>query len=125
MRARTRSNPSRRLLQAVSIHLAVIMVTGGPFLALLSTSLLRFGGNERLLKALHLALPDQPRSLAILTPKNRTLIPVAALFSKAAQAVVAEGAARTFQVDCAANAAATQTTARRTEASCTAEVRSG
>ena len=74
----------------MSIHLAVIMVTSGPFLALLLASLLRFGGKERSLKALHVALPDQPRSLAILTLKNRTLSPVAALFSKAAQAVVAE-----------------------------------
>jgi len=78
----------RASIVSLSIQLATTLLTAGPFLALLPRSLLWFGGKGLQLKALAVGLPPQPRSLAILTLKNRTLSPVATIFTKAAQSVV-------------------------------------
>ena len=64
----------------MSIQLTDNLLTTGPFLGILPSSMLLFGGKSLGLKALPVELPARPRSLAIITLKNRTLSPAAKLF---------------------------------------------
>src|SRR5712671_5720214 len=70
----------RAPITTLSIHLCCRLVASGRFVTTLPTSILRFGGRDLSLKVLPIKLPMQPRPVAIITLKNRTLSPVAKLF---------------------------------------------
>jgi DNA-binding transcriptional LysR family regulator len=70
----------RPSVATLSIQLTNNLLMTGPFLGILPGSMLRFGGKSLGLKALPVEFPARPRSLAIITLKNRTLSPVARLF---------------------------------------------
>ena len=74
-------------LTTLSIHISLQLVATGRFVTMLPRSILRFSGTERLLKVLPIKLPIQPRPVAIITLKNRTLSPVAQRFIDCARAV--------------------------------------
>jgi DNA-binding transcriptional LysR family regulator len=78
-------------LRTLSIHLAIQLVATERFLAVLPSSVLRFGIWKAPIKALHVALPRQERPVGIITLKHRSLSPVAELFLKHARAVVRKG----------------------------------
>ena len=77
----------------LSIHLALRLVATGRFVASLPSSVLRFGAKELPLRVLPIKLPVQPRTVGIITLKNRTLSPVAELFINCAREAVRSGAA--------------------------------
>ena len=79
----------RPSVATLSIQLTNNLLTTGPFLGILPSSMLRFGGTGLPLKALPVELPARPRSLAIITLKNRTLSPVARLFIDCARELAA------------------------------------
>jgi len=70
----------RAPVTTLSIHLCCRLVASGRFVTTLPTSILRFAGRDLSLKVLPIKLPAQPRPVAIITLKNRTLSPVAKLF---------------------------------------------
>jgi DNA-binding transcriptional LysR family regulator len=70
-----------------SILLVSSLLATRPFLAMLPGSLLRYSSRRLSLKVLPIDLPKQPRSIAIVTLKNRTLSPVAQLFIDCARTV--------------------------------------
>lgn len=70
----------RAPVTTLSMHLSCRLVATGRFVATLPISILRFGGYDLSLKVLPIKLPAQPRPVAIVTLKNRTLSPVAKLF---------------------------------------------
>jgi DNA-binding transcriptional LysR family regulator len=74
-------------LTTLSIHLSLQLVVTGRFVAMLPRSILRFRGNDRLLKVLPIELPIQPRPVAIMSLKQRTLSPVAQRFIDCARTI--------------------------------------
>jgi DNA-binding transcriptional LysR family regulator len=70
----------RAPVTTLSIHLCCRLLASGRFVTTLPTSILRFAGRDLSLKVLPIKLPAQPRPVAIITLKNRTLSPVAKLF---------------------------------------------
>ena len=74
-------------LTTLSIHLFLQLVATGRFVAMLPRSLMQFGGKNWPLKTLPIKIPIQPRSVAIMRLKNRTLSPVAQVFVECARAV--------------------------------------
>jgi DNA-binding transcriptional LysR family regulator len=74
-------------LTTLSIHLSLQLVAAGRFVAMLPRSILRFRGNDQLLKVLPIELPTQPRPVAIMSLKQRTLSPVAQRFIDCARTV--------------------------------------
>jgi DNA-binding transcriptional LysR family regulator len=64
----------------LSIHLCCRLAASGRFITTLPASILRFGGVDRSLKVLPIKIPKQPRPVAIVTLRNRTLSPVAGRF---------------------------------------------
>jgi len=72
---------------ALSLPLRNGLLATGRFLTVVPGSLLRFGAERTLLKALPIELPDWKLPVAIITLKNRTLSPVAQLFIETARAV--------------------------------------
>lgn len=72
--------PPRATVATSSIGTGIHLVTSGSFLALLPASTVLSLAGHQPLKALPVALPDQPRPVIIATLKNRTLNPVAKLF---------------------------------------------
>jgi len=74
----------------LSIHLYVQLVATGRFVAMLPGSILRFGGRHLPVKVLPVKLPSQPRPVAIIRLRNRTLSPVAQAFIDCAKAVLSE-----------------------------------
>jgi DNA-binding transcriptional LysR family regulator len=74
-------------LTTLSIHLSLQLVVTGRFVAMLPRSILRFSGTDRLLKVLPIELPIQPRPVAIMSLKQRTLSPVAQRFIDCARTV--------------------------------------
>ena len=79
---------ARAPVTTLSIHLYVRLVATGRFIAMLPDSILRFNGSDLPVRALPVKLPSQPRPVAIMRLKNRTLSPVAQAFIKCANAVV-------------------------------------
>ena len=79
-RASTAAEMPRAPVTTLSIHLCCRLVASGRFVTTLPTSILRFAGRDLSLKVLPIKLPAQPRPVAIITLKNRTLSPVAKLF---------------------------------------------
>jgi DNA-binding transcriptional LysR family regulator len=78
-RARGLSVPSRAVVSD-SVHLRARLVATGLYLSVLPESMLRFGLIGHGIKALPLAPLDDPVRYEILTVKNRTISPAAALF---------------------------------------------
>lgn len=79
----------RAPVTTLSMHLCCKLVATGRFVALLPSSILRFGGRDLPLKVLPVKLLAQPRPVGIVTVKNRTLSPVAGLFVACARQVLA------------------------------------
>ena len=75
-------------LTTLSIHLYLKLVATGRFVAMLPGSIFRFSNKELPLKILPIKLPIQPRPVAILKLRERTLSPVAQRFIETARAVV-------------------------------------
>ena len=63
-----------------SIHLRMHLLASGRFVTLLPESVLRYNAERWSLKALPITLDIEPRPVAFVTLKNRTLSPVAQLF---------------------------------------------
>jgi DNA-binding transcriptional LysR family regulator len=59
----------------------------GPFLAIVPASMLRFYTDYASIKLLPVELPMTQRSIGIITLKNRTLSPLARLFTECAREV--------------------------------------
>jgi DNA-binding transcriptional LysR family regulator len=74
-------------LTTLSIHISLQLVATNRFVTMLPRSILRFSGNDRLLKVLPIKLPIQPRPVAIMSLKQRTLSPVAQRFIDCARTV--------------------------------------
>jgi DNA-binding transcriptional LysR family regulator len=79
----------RAPITTLSMHLCCKLVATGGFVALLPSSILRFGGRDLPIKVLPIKLHAQPRPLGIVTLKNRTLSPVATLFIECVHQVLA------------------------------------
>ena len=79
---------ARAPLTTLSIHLTVQLIATGRFIAMLPHSILRFSGKYLPIKALPVKLPRQPRPVAIIRLKNRTVSPVAQAFIDCAKAAV-------------------------------------
>jgi DNA-binding transcriptional LysR family regulator len=74
-------NVPRAPLTTLSIHLCCRLAATGRFITLLPRSIVQFGGRDLPLKMLPLKLPRSSAvSAAIVTLKNRTLSPAAAIF---------------------------------------------
>jgi DNA-binding transcriptional LysR family regulator len=79
----------RTPLTTLSMHLCCKLVATGQFVALLPSSIVRFGGRELPLKVLPIKLPVQSRPVGVVTLRNRTLSPVAMLFVACVHQVLA------------------------------------
>jgi DNA-binding transcriptional LysR family regulator len=79
----------RAPVTTLSIHLCCRLVADGRFVTTLPISILRFGGRGLPLKVLPIKLPAQPRPVAIVKLKNRTLSPAAKLFIECAHRLLA------------------------------------
>ena len=71
------------------MHLCCKLVATGRFVALLPSSILRFGSRDLPIKVLPIKLAAQSRPVGIVTLKNRTLSPVATLFIECVHEVLA------------------------------------
>jgi DNA-binding transcriptional LysR family regulator len=60
------------------------LMATGRYIAILPTSLLRFGTEQRAIKRLPLVLSKEPAPVGIITLKNRTIHPLARLFIEVA-----------------------------------------
>ena len=74
-------------LTTLSIHISLQLVATNRFVTMLPRSILRFSGTDRVLKVLPIKLPIQPRPVAIMSLKQRTLSPVAQRFIDCARTV--------------------------------------
>ena len=74
----------------ISVHLALQLLASERLVAILSSSVLRFGGHERTLKVLPVKLPAQPRPVGAIMLKNRTLSPVVQVFLECARKTVGQ-----------------------------------
>lgn len=79
----------RAPITTLSMHLCCKLVATGRFVALLPSSILRFGRRDLPIKVLPIKLAAQPRPVGIVTLKNRTLSPVATLFIECVHQVLA------------------------------------
>jgi DNA-binding transcriptional LysR family regulator len=64
------------------------LLATGRYLSVVPRSLLHFNGMRSSLKVLPVKLPIEPRPVAIITLKGRTLSPVASLFIECVREVV-------------------------------------
>jgi DNA-binding transcriptional LysR family regulator len=78
----------RAPVTTLSIHLYVRLVATGRFIAMLPDSILQFSGSHSPIKVLPVKLPYQPRPVAIIRLRNRTLNPVAHAFIDCARTIV-------------------------------------
>jgi DNA-binding transcriptional LysR family regulator len=72
---------------SASIQLYDVLAASGQFLAMLPASVLQFGPKRSSIKVLPVKLPLIPRSLGIVTLKNRTISPVVQLFIDCAREI--------------------------------------
>jgi DNA-binding transcriptional LysR family regulator len=77
----------RAPLTTLSIHLYCQLAASGRFVTVLPTSVLQFRGKALGLKMLPIKLPVQPRPVAFVKLKNRTLSPVAQRFVECAREI--------------------------------------
>jgi len=78
----------RRGVATGSIHLLDALLAKGPYLAIVSDTILQFSPNLPRLKVLPVDLPIPSWPVGIMTLKNRTISPVAKLFIDCAREVV-------------------------------------
>ena len=78
-RAIKRPMPPTTVL-GLSLPLRNGLLATGRFLTIVPGSIMKFGAERSLLKALPIELPDWPLPVAVVTVKNRTLTPLARLF---------------------------------------------
>jgi DNA-binding transcriptional LysR family regulator len=74
----------------ISIHLPLQLLARERLVAILPSSVLRFGGHEQTLKVLPVKLPVQQRPVGAVMLKNRTLSPVVQTFLECARKVVGQ-----------------------------------
>jgi DNA-binding transcriptional LysR family regulator len=79
----------RAPITTLSMHLCCNLVATGQFVALLPSSIVRFGSHDLPLKVLPIKLRAQSRPVGIVRLKNRTLSPVAMLFIECVHQVLA------------------------------------
>lgn len=79
----------RTPITTLSMHLCCKLVATGQYVALLPSSIVRFGGRNLPLKVLPIRLRAQPRPIGIVTLKNRMLSPVATRFVESVRQVLA------------------------------------
>jgi DNA-binding transcriptional LysR family regulator len=77
----------RAPLTTLSIHLYCQLAASGRFVTVLPTSVLHFRAKALGLKVLPIKLPEQPRPVAFVKLKNRTLSPVAQRFVECAREI--------------------------------------
>lgn len=70
----------RAPVTTISIHLAMRLLAGEPFIAFLPGSVVRFGGQERTLSVLPVELPFQQRPVGAIMLKDRTVSPLVRVF---------------------------------------------
>jgi len=70
----------RACVMTFSVHLRTNLLTTGPFITVLPSSVVRLHGDRFALKVLPIDLPLRPWPVGIVTMKNRTLSPVAQRF---------------------------------------------
>jgi DNA-binding transcriptional LysR family regulator len=78
-RSRSESFPPKRVIWGVA-SVACSVLPRGPFLGILTDSLLRFGVNLPKLRVLPIELPVPPSPVGIMTVKDRTSVPAVKLF---------------------------------------------
>jgi DNA-binding transcriptional LysR family regulator len=78
---------ARPKIMSYSYHLRGSLLHTGRYLSVVPRSLLQFGGLRTSLKVLPVKLPIEPRPVAIVTLKGRTLSPVASLFIECAREI--------------------------------------
>jgi DNA-binding transcriptional LysR family regulator len=64
----------------ISVHVALRLLASEPFVTFLPESVLRFGAHEQTLKVLAIELPKQPRPVAAIMLKGRTVSPLVQVF---------------------------------------------
>lgn len=74
-------------VMALSLPLRNGLLATGKFLTVIPGSVMQFGAERTLLKALPVKLPDWKLPVAIITLKNRALSPIAELFIEAAREI--------------------------------------
>lgn len=84
----------RAPITTLSMHLCCRLTASAGFVTMLPISILRFSNRDQLLKILPVRLPAQPRPVAIVTLKNRTLSPVARLFAECVRRTAPKDARR-------------------------------
>lgn len=77
----------RNVVICGSIQMHQALLANGPFLAIFSRSLLRFGANHLNVKVLPVELPGRPPPVGITTLKNRTLNPLTQRFIACAREI--------------------------------------
>jgi DNA-binding transcriptional LysR family regulator len=78
----------RIAVTTTTAHLLFQLLESGRFIGHFGDGLLHFYGNRFALKKLPIELPIAPFAVAVMTPKNRTISPVAQLFVDTAREVV-------------------------------------
>ncbi len=86
----------RAPVMTMSLHVTCNLLATNRFVATLPRSLLRFNLSNAGLKILPVCLPEQVRPVAIVTVKNRTPSPTAALFLRFARTVTKRLASNLF-----------------------------
>ena len=79
--------PPRATVYAEAINMRTRLAATGPFLAIVPASMLRFYTKDASIKLLPVELPMTQRSIGIITIKNRTLSPLARLFTECAREI--------------------------------------
>jgi DNA-binding transcriptional LysR family regulator len=80
-------HPPRPSVATLSVQLTTALIATGKFVGILPSSVARFGARRVGLKILPVKIPATRYSIAIITVKNRTPGPLAALFMEHARAV--------------------------------------
>jgi DNA-binding transcriptional LysR family regulator len=75
-----RLEPPRLTVSTLSIHAQNELLATGRFLTVLPSFMLKVRGQRLRLKALPVALPNEPMPIGLITVRNRTLTPMAQLF---------------------------------------------
>lgn len=79
--------PPRPTVPSLSVFFQNELLATGRFLTVLPGFMLKIPGRFPALKALPIALPNKPMPIGIITPKDRTLTPIAQLFLDNVRAV--------------------------------------
>jgi DNA-binding transcriptional LysR family regulator len=88
----------RAPVATLSIHLCCQLAASAQFVTTLPISVLRFDNCDRSLKALPVKLPAQPRPVAVVTLRNRTLSPVATLFIECIRRTASQATRRPWKM---------------------------